>query len=65
MKFKKLALYEMFKDEEGEYVTFLIKSKWLLPLLEMIYGLSKYERHGPNPDAGKGFKYNVMYVKRR
>ncbi len=64
MNFRKLKLYKMFRDEEGEYVTLLIKGKWFLPLLERIYGLGGYERIGPNPDATEGFGYNVMYVKR-
>ncbi len=66
LNFKKLKLYKIFRDEEEEYVTLLINGRWIMPILEAVYGLgkSKYKRSGPNPDGTKGFSYNVIYVKR-
>lgn len=66
MNIKMFKPYKVLKDSENKYITILTKAKWMIPVLEFVYGLgsSKYGKYGPVHDSSMYFNYWVTYKRR-
>lgn len=76
MNFKSLVLHKIFKDkykiikdEGGEYVTILMKNRFMIPILPMLEGdcgleKSEYTKTGPAKNSSGRLGCIVVYKKR-